>query len=173
MMKRLFALLLIAALAISFTACAGSNSSSDPTTATRQDKYYAQHGFFGLQEYLVDYGLVAYVDLSKYDPASTNEPTADAERRTAVDYSLIGASNGVRFTLNGSAFIDLYDFSNADSNPLAQKTLADINDDGKITIIEGLDELTGVISKSGKYVVLYNAKKSFDYNDIIDALKKW
>lgn len=181
-MKKVFAILLIAALMFSLTGCFGSSKSSNETPELHPQKlsYYTAQGFYGLQLYMVDYELVPYVDLAKYAPATVDEkgatkdePAADetSGTRTAVYYDLLGADYGIRFMLSSSAFVEFYDFGNADSD-LAKKTLADIKDDGKISIEGSPDELTGVISKSGKYVALYNEKKSFDYSKIKEALEK-
>ena len=34
-------------------------------------------------------------------------------------------------------------------------------------------EMTGVISESGKYVILYNASQSYEYEKITEVLKNW
>ena len=175
-MKKLFALVLIAVLMLSLTGCFGKSgsSSTEPTTPPPALSTYTKD-FFGLQQYLVDYGYVASVDLSKYNPASNDEPAADATsgNRTAVYYDLLGADNGIRFVVGGTVFIEIYDFSSAD-NDTAKKVLADLKANGKVTVAEGLDELTGVISKSGKYVILYNAKNAYDgYSEITKVLENW
>lgn len=175
MMKKVLAILMIAVLAISLTGCFGksSSSSTEPTTAPKELSYYTGNGFFGLQQYLVDHGFVTDVDLSKYDPASTNEPADTTGARSAVYYDLVGANNGVRLYLAGGAFVELYDFSNPD-NDTAKQFLADIKkNDGKITVEGNPDEVTCVISASGKIVMLYNPKKSYEYDKIIEALKNW
>lgn len=174
-MKKAFAILLIAALMFTLTGCFGKSSSSsdEPTSPPPSIDTYTKD-YFGLQQYLVDYGLVPKVDLSKYNPATPNEPASDevSGDRTRVYYDLLGADRGIRFTLNGTAFIEIYDFTNADSD-LAKKTLADIKDDGKITVVEDMDEMTGVISKSGNFVILYNAKNSYEYDTITKVLENW
>ena len=74
--------------------------------------------------------------------------------------------------MSGTAFIEFYDFSKADSST-AKEVIADIKDDGKFTVIEGYNELTGVFSKSGKFLAVYNEKNGYDYAKITDELENW
>ena len=195
--KIMVALLLTAVMTVSLTGCFGTanNNSDTPATEAPDISTYPKD-FIGLQQYLIDQALVPYADLtglrkaadaatpgeatpsdaSKAAEAATQAATeATSAARTELYYDLIGADDGIRYTVSGNIFVELYDFSkskNADSK--AKATLADIKDDGKFTPIEGLDELTGVISKSGSYVVLYNAKNGYDgYEKIAKALESW
>lgn len=174
-MKKLFAVLLIAALMFSLTGCFGApnNSSSDVTVTPHELDYYTKD-FYGLQLYLVDHSLIPYVDLANYKPATNGEPATDADSgvRTRVFYDLLGADNGIRYTVSGNVIIEIYDFSSA-SSELAKKSLADIKDDGKITVEGSSVQMTGVISQSGKYVILYNANHDYEYSKITDVLKNW
>lgn len=170
-MKKILAILLTAVLLMALAGCAQSSTKETPTTVQHELSYYTKD-FLGLQEYLVDYSLVSYVDMAKVK-AGTLEATSDeASVRTKVYYELLGADDGIRLALGNGAFVELYDFSKADSAE-AKAFLADIKEDGKYTVAEDLDELTGVISKSGKYVILYNEKNSAEYEKITKVLENW
>lgn len=174
-MKRFFAILLLAALTLSLTGCFGKSNSSaeEPSSEPPALSTYAKD-YFGLQQYLVDYGLVPEVDLKKYNPATPNEPAEDESSgvRTKVYYDLVGADRGIRFNLNGAAFIEIYEYTNAD-NALAKQILADLKAEKKITVEGNPDELTGKVSKSGNFVILYNEKNSYDYDEITKVLENW
>ena len=171
-MKRIITILLIAVLAVSLTGCFGSQNTDTRVPSTEPISSYNKN-FFGLQKYLVEHCLVPDVDLSKYDPASTNEPDGTSAVRTAIYYDLLGADNGVRFYLSSDVCVDLLDFTNAD-NDTATAFLAEIGkNDGKVTVPGNPDEMTCVVSGSGKIVMMYNAKKSADFTDILEALKSW
>ena len=170
-MKKILAILMIAALLMALAGCAQSSTAQTPTTVQHELSYYSKD-FLGLQEYLVDYNLVGYVDMSLYKATSNEVAPTESAIRTSVYYELIGADDGVRFLISGSAFVELYDFSNATS-ATAKAFLADLKEDGKYIVAEDLNELTGAISKSGKYVILYNEKESAEYENITKVLENW
>ena len=160
-MKKLLAILMIGLLMFSLTGCfgMGSTASTAPTGPTEEateplgQEAYTQD-FKGLQQYLIDRQLIA------------------ESGKTEVYYDILGADNGARYALSNTAFIELYDYTKA-SNDTARAILADIKDDGKFYAIEGYDELTGVISKSGKYVAVYNTKNGYEYEKITGELENW
>lgn len=164
-MKRLFAILLAAALMLALTACGGSsNQIKDATTDEEAEnispKDY-EKDFDGLQDYLLDKGYIFGRD------GNGNSLTSD------VYYDIIGANDGIRYYFtDGRTFVELYDFS-GEQNDTAKEVLEDIEDDGKFYAIEGLDELTAVISDSGKYVIAYNENNKYDYKQITDELENW
>ena len=165
-MKKLLAILMIVLLMLSLTGCFGigttttastSSATSDeptaePTEPLKQEAYV--QSFKGLQQYLIDRELIS------------------KDQKSDVYYDILGAADGARYMLSNTAFIELYDFTDASSDT-AKAVLADIKDDGKFYAIEGYSELTGVISKSGKYVAVYNDKNGYEYNKITDELDKW
>ena len=158
-MKKLLAILMIGALMLSLTGCFGMGGSSTaaeptetPTEPLGQEAY--EQSFKGLQQYLIDRQLIS------------------SETKSELYYDLLGASDGARYVLTSSAFVELYDFTDAD-NDTAATVLADIKDDGKFYAVEGYDELTGVIAKSGKYVAVYNAKNGYEYEKITKELENW
>lgn len=181
-MKKIVTVLLIAVLMLSLTGCfgTGSNTATEAGTEPLSADAYVKD-FRGLQQYLIDHSLVPSVKLATEatsDSATTAATTAttateSSDPRTPLYYDLLGADNGIRYNLSTTAFIEIYDFSSA-NNDTAKAILADIADDGKFTVIEDLDELTGVISKSGKFVIAYNASNSYDgYEEITKVLENW
>lgn len=176
-MKKIIAILMAVVLVLSLAACTGSKSDDTPTTVKHELDYYS-NDFYGLQLYLVDYGLVPYVDLAKFKPSTASDATpAEADTtgvRTALYYDEVGAVDGVRFLLTADAFIEVYDFTGA-TGAKAKATLDAIKKDGKITVVEGMDPLNGKISKGGSFVILYNEKNDYEYDEILKVLDlgKW
>ena len=177
-MKKIVTVLLIAVVMLSLTGCFGtgttSTSTETPTEAPALETYTKD--LRGLQQYFIDHSLVPYVKLTSASAtpseAATEAATESSDPRTAVYYDLLGANYGVRYYLSAVAYVELYDFTGA-NNATAQSILADIKDDGKFTLVDGLDELTGVISASGNYVIVYNAKNEYSYDDITKVLENW
>ena len=173
-MKKIFAIVLAAVMMFSLTGCFGmggtTTTSNEPATEAPALSSYSKD-FTGLQQYLIDHAFISYAKL----PSTADEATTATEAsssRSVVYYELLGADDGARYLLSGNAFIEFYDFTNAD-NDTAKSVLSDIKEDGKLTLIEGFDELTGVLSKSGKYLALYNTKNGYDYDKITAELENW
>ena len=172
-MKKLFAILLAAAMMFALTGCFGGSSyqvknatSDEEAEAIKASDY--KKDFDGLQQYLLDKG---YVYNYIYNESDEKNPKKEMTGEVYAD--VIGAKKGIRYYFtDNKTFIEIYDFS-GEQNETAKKVLADIKDDGKFKVIEGGDELTGVISKSGKYVIIYNANNKFEYEKITDALENW
>lgn len=170
-MKKLLVILLAAAMILALTACGGSsyavrNATSDEEAEKISAADYKKD-FDGLEQYLLDKGYI----YSKMYSGDSDEKGVDL--KNDVYYDVIGATNGVRYYFtDNKTFIEIYDFSGK-QNDAAKKILADIDDDGKFQAVEGLDELTAVVSKSGKYVIAYNANNKFDYEKITDELENW
>ena len=165
-MKKVLAILLAAAMMLALTGCFGGttnaiqNATSDEEAkAVKADDFTKD--FDGLQDYLLTKGYIYSADGN------------GTSLKTEVYYDVIGANDGVRYYfVDGKTFIEIYDFS-GEQNETAKKVLADIEDDGKFKSIEAGDTLTGVISKSGKYVIVYNASNNYDYEKITDELENW
>ena len=154
-MKKIIAFILIAVMALSLTGCYGlTGSSAQEETYDPKEASAYEQSFDGLKQYLIEHSLVSKNNASE------------------VYYDILGADDGVRYILSNTAFIELYDFSKAD-NETAKTVLADVADDGKLTAIDGLDELSGVISNSGKYLALYKEKDSGKCSDITAELAEW
>ena len=142
-MKKMIALIAALALVLSLAACMGSNNSgstSDQAEAADVSTY--DKDFDGLQKYITD----------------RNSNAAKSE----LYYDILGADNGVRLVLNGNAYVEIYDFTNAD-NSIAESVLEDVKDDGKFTPMADGAEMTGTITKSGNYVLAWDASRSYDY----------
>ena len=172
-MKKLLAILLAAATMFALTGCFGGssyqvkNATSDEEAAEISAKDYKKD-FDGLLQYLLDKG---YIYNYLYDDKNTEKPKQKMTSEVYAD--IIGADQGIRYYFpDGKTFIEIYDYSGK-QNDTAKKILADIKDDGKFRAIEAGDELTGVISKSGKYVIVYNAANKYEYDKITDELENW
>ena len=156
-MKKLIALLLIGLMTLALTGCFGTGQTAateDPDATEPLEASAYEQSFAGFKQYMIDHKYVA------------------ASSESELYYDLLGADNGARFLLSGNAFVELYDFTKAD-NSTAKAYLADMKDDGKFIAVEGLDELTAAFSKSGKYVMVYNAKNNYDYTTIVAELENW
>lgn len=164
-MKKFLAVLLAAALMFALAACGGSsNQIKDATTdqeAEDIDPKDYEKDFEGLQDYLLDKGYIYGRD--------GNGDSLTGE----IYYDILGANDGIRYYFtDGRTFVELYDFS-GEQNDTAKEVLKDIEDDGKFMAVEGLYELTAVISDSGKYVIAYNPNNKYDYDKITDELENW
>ena len=160
-MKRIIAILTAALMLLALTGCIGMPASDNSATADEAvanlntDKY--DKDFAGLQKFLTDAKVVT------------------ADNKAEIFYDILGANDGVRYVLNGNAFVELYDFSGK-QNDTAKTVLADIKDDGKFRAVEDGAELTGVITSSDKYVIAWDETRSYDYKKNIatdKVLKNW
>lgn len=170
-MKRMIAILLAAMMLIALTGCVGGASytvknatTDEEAKAVKAEKY--DKDFKGLQQYLLDKGYI-YSKMESSDGSSTES------LKSEVYYDIIGATDGIRYYFTDKkTFVELYDFSGKQDDT-AKEILADIGDDGKFKVFDSGDELTGVISKSGKYVIVYNESNKYDYAKITDELENW
>ena len=158
-MKKIIALIAAMALVLSLSACfmpnANNNSESTSDQANAADITSYDKDFDGLVKYINDRG-------SNYE-------------KMDIYYDLIGADNGVRIVLNKNAFVEVYDFSGASANTAkAQDILNAVRENGKFKPIEDGTELTAAITDSGKYVLAWDASRSFDYTGkvVTDELKE-
>ena len=157
-MKKIIALLAAVALVLSLSACFmpnANNSESTSDQAKAADITSYDKDFNGLVKYITDSG-------SNYE-------------KMDIYYDLLGADNGVRIVLNKNAFVEVYDFSGASANTAkAQEILNAVRENGKFKPIEDGAELTAAITDSGKYVLAWDASRSFDYTGkvVTDKLKE-
>lgn len=170
-MKKLFAFFtLICVFAALLSACAADplyrqNATEAETRAADQgaatlDQADYDRSFSGMQKYLIDLGLL-YDTTQKEKKVTTTKTIGE----------ILGASSGIRYTLNGSAFVEFYEYK--EKNEISEKIFSEIKKDGTFSIA-GLDKLTGVLSSSGKYLCVYNAAIKYDgYPAIIDAFEKF
>lgn len=164
-MKKILAILLSAMLMLALTACGGATNAIKDATTDEQAKAVKssdfEKDFQGLQDYLLTKGYI-------YSKDGNNNSL-----KSEIYFDVIGANDGIRYNfLDGRSFVEFYDFS-GEQNDTAKKVLEDIKDDGKFKAIDGLDELTAKISKSGKYIISYNANNKYDYDKITEALEEW
>lgn len=169
-MKKLLAIMLAAMMIFALTGCGGSSYSiKDATKDEVAQEIKAsdyKKDFDGLQQYLLDKGYI-------FGKLYSNDGKDSISLKSKVYYDIVGANNGIRYYFaNQNTFIEIYDFS-GEQNDTAKKILADIKDDGKFRAVDGLDELNAVISKSGKYVIVYDPALSYDYAKITDELENW
>lgn len=152
-MKKLIALIAALAMVLSLTACFGSSTGGVSTADEVKPLSSYSKDFDGLKQYLYDFnGMKRYED----EKSGTNTAVTD------IFYDIIGAVDGTRYVINSNAYVEIYDFTGADSDT-AKAILADIKDDGKFTPVEGGTEMTAVITDSGNYVLAWDATRSYDY----------
>lgn len=165
-MKKVISILLIAVFAaLMLTACGTdplydkSNSASSNETATEEtlavDVNDYNKDFKGMQKYLQDLTLIP----------------SEEDKQTELYADILGAEEAIRYTLNNSAFIEFYSYGKK-RNEIAQKVFDQVKTEGTFEIA-GLEPLTGVISESGNFMAVYNAKINFDYEKILKEFKKF
>ncbi len=154
-MKKLIALTMVLALALSLTGCfgMGNNSASTSDQAVAADVETYDKDFDGLVKYIKD----------------RNNSSSESE----LYYDILGAKNGKRVILNGNAYVEVYDFTGAD-NDTAAKIIAEVKENEKFSPMENGTAMTAAITKSGNYVLAWDATRSFDYakNAVTDELKE-
>lgn len=163
-MKKIIALIAAVALVLSLSACFmpnANNSDSSSEQANAADVTSYDKDFDGLVKYITDRG-------SNYE-------------KMDIYYDLLGADNGARIVLNKNAFVEVYDFSGVSSATAdsanaskAKDILNAVRENGKFKPIEDGAELTATITDSGKYVLAWDASRSFDYTGkvVTDELKE-
>ena len=150
-MKRIIALAAVLIMVLSLTACFGMPGNTNGSTADQAnaaDVSTYKKDFEGLQKYITD---------------RNNNST-----KQEILYNIVGASNGTRIILNGNSFVEIYDFGSTATKDSAdpekaQDILAAIKKDGKFRVMDGGTELTAVITKSGRYVISWDASRAYDY----------
>ena len=113
-MKKIIALVTALILVLSLAACGGNTGSSTADESAKADVSTYTKDFEGLQKYIAD--------------RNQNGTTAE------IYYDILGADNGVRYVLNGNAYVEIYDFSKAD-NATAKAILEDVKDDGVFVFV--------------------------------------
>jgi hypothetical protein len=171
-MKKIWILIAAAITAVSLTACGtGDISSSSKAASSKAASSQAASSqvssspkveassvpddLGGLQTYLTGNAEV------------TGKPTA-------MRGDIIGAKAGVRYLYghsgNNNITLELYEFDTASPNEKAQKTIADAKAGGKIDVLG--QSIDGVLSKSGKYLMIYKNTASDDAQKAYDAQVK-
>ena len=154
-MKKIIALIAVLALALSLAACGSNNNGSTADQANAADVSTYDKDFEGLQKYITD----------RNSNAAKNE----------LYYSIVGADNGVRIVLNGNSYVEIYDYSKA-NNDTAKAIIEDVMDDGKFSPMTDGVEMTGKLTKSGNYVLAWDATRSYDYDKKVvteELIENW
>ena len=153
-MKKMIALLAALVIMLSLTGCFGMGVNPGATADE------AEAG--DISSYDKDFdGLVKYIS----DSNASNE-------KQEIYYDIIGAKNGVRLIFNKNPYVEIYDFSNiadgtgsSEHPDTARAILQSVRDNGKFRPLENGVELTAVITDSGRYVVAWDATRSYDYDN--------
>lgn len=163
-MKKIIAILLCMLMVMSFAGCTiGNNASfkeeekktqkSDKKTETAEKTYDVT--FDGLKKCLKDKGLI------KGDGKEVRE-------------EIIGAKKGLRYTVDDKNIVEIYEFNTSATPDEAVKLYDTISKDKVYSVLDGMSELKGAVSKSGKFVVLYpKDSKSDKYAKIVKELEKF
>lgn len=167
-MKKIIAIITALVLVLSLTACMGGGAQTSGSSSDQAKP---------VSEYTKDFdGLKKYI-------ADRNTGGSEAD----VFYTVLGADNGKRYILNGNAYVEIYDFSSTKGGATADQAAEnqaqkakDAEDffsrieDGKIRLFENSTLMTAVITNSGKYVLLWDETRGYDYSGSVatDELKK-
>lgn len=164
-MRKIALIILAAVLMLALAACGtdplynNTGSATADEAATEEtaaaDKAAYDDSFEGMQQYLQDLKLISSKDTDRQETFA----------------EVVGAENGVRYSLSSSAFIEFYEYTDT-SKELAKEVLDQVKKDGTFEIA-GLDPLTAVISHSGRYMAVYNDKLSYEYQNIISEFEQW
>lgn len=163
----IFLTLIIVFSAFSLTACGNDplyKSASADEAATEGEKNVDindfEKTFDGMQDYLIKCKLLPEAD-------KKNNPKSE------MYAGIIGAKQGVRYTLNSSAFIEFYEYDAENTNATADQVKSQLDKDGTFKVAEELETLTGVFSNSGKFLAVYNSSIKYDYDKILEEFKKF
>ncbi|MBR2714957.1 MAG: hypothetical protein IKB73_01975 [Ruminococcus sp.] len=164
-MKRLVALLLCILVMISISACTmgtdgtqlnKDTSATEETKAPEVDITKYKKDFDSMQKYLIKMELLS----DKKDA------------KTVMQADIIGAKTGVRYKLDTTNFVEFYELDTKATPDEGQK-LYDAISSGKTYKVLGVEELEGVVSGSGKYLMLYPVTSSYDYSNLEKEFKKF
>ncbi len=164
-MKRLVAILLSILVVVSLSACTmgtdgtklnGNTEATDATQAPQADIDKYSKDFDGMQEYLKELELIS----SKKDD------------KTVMQADLIGAKQGVRYKVDATNSVEFYEFDITATSDEAKNVLGAFKNSENYKVL-GLEDVKGVVSSSGKYVMLYSATSAYDYSKIEEEFKKF
>lgn len=165
-MKKIVSILLIAVFAaLILTACGADPLYNNGNTATADEATEAQITV-NIDEFTKDFeGLQAYLLACELIWNDEKHPT------TELFAEILGAEKATRYMLNGNAFIEFYSYG-SEKNEIAQTVFESVKK-GEPIEIAGLEPLTGVISDSGNFLAVYDAKQNYDYDKILNGFKKF
>ena len=144
------------------TASADEAATEDSKTVDIND---FEKTFDGMQKYLIACKLLP-------DPDS-KENAKKGDLKSDMYAGIIGAKQGVRYTLSSSAFIEFYEYDTENNNATADQVTAQLNKDGTFKVAEELETLTGKFSDSGNFLAVYNSTIKYDYDKILEEFKKF
>ena len=177
-MKKFVALFIVLIFAFSFVGCGedalvASNTKETETVAETK------------VEQAIDYSKYpkTYEGLIKCLRDNELVPT-DKNAVSAMRASILGAKKGNRYTVSSSVFVELYEYpvykatdKLTDNQKQLLKTAKQVKDQitknkGTFHVVEGLEELKGVYSKSGRFLLVYNPAISYDKYETIENIVK-
>lgn len=164
-MKKLLAILLLIMVVVSVSACTigtdgtklGTDANAtEATEAPKADITKFEDNLDGMVKYLQELELISKKDADK----------------TVTQADLIGAKSGVRFKLDSANFVEFYEFDTTATPDEAQKVI-DAFSNNEIYKVLGIEDVKGVVSGSGKLVMLYPASSTYDYSKIKEEFVKF
>lgn len=147
-MKKLLLLVVVLALAISFSACqigAGdlgvvssspSEAESSSIPSEPEPSEYAKN---------IE-GLIAKLSYHGY---------VNADEKTAMTANIIGADTGYRFP-SGKGAIEVYEYSTENLGDIAKRCMEEVKTTGKLTVLENVNSVNAMLSNNEKYLLIYN-----------------
>lgn len=164
-MKRLIAILLAVMVLVSLSACTvgtdGTKLGVDPTAteetqAPKADINSYDKTLDGMTEYFKEMELISKKEADK----------------TVMQAEMIGAKNGVRFKVDATNFVEFYEIDTTATPDEAEK-LIDAFENNENYKVLGIEDVKGVVSGSGKFVMLYSATSTYDYSKIKNEFVKF
>ncbi|MCQ2514594.1 MAG: hypothetical protein MJ089_05865 [Ruminococcus sp.] len=162
-MKKIIALLLLVCCMAAVSAGCGYTDALDKVNGTSSVEETTQGDETPstkdeVNEDTVDYddnidGLISYFIDKKY--------MAESSAKTEMDYSLVGAEIGYKFTVNKSVTIELYEYDTKNLNATAKEIINSVKEVGTFTILD-LAPVKAYISNNGKYMMIYSDKSIND-----------
>lgn len=172
-MKKIWILIAAAAVTVTLTACGtGDISSSSKATSSKAASSQAASSQAASSQQKVQESSVSddLGGLQAYLVGNAEVTGTPATMRG----DMIGAKSGVRYLYghsgNNNITLELYEFDTANPSEKAQKTIADAKASGKIDVLG--QSVDGVLSKSGKYLMIYKNTASDDTQKAYDAQVK-
>ncbi len=162
-MKRFLALLLCVLTIVSLSACTMgtdlskmNQTSSEATEAEKVDINKYDKDFDGMQEYLIE--------LKLFNGKKDNKSETQAD--------IIGAKQGVRYRIDATNIVEFYEFDITATPDEAENVLSAFKNGDTYNVL-GIEDVKGVVSNSGKYVMLYPATSTYDYSKIEEEFVKF
>lgn len=161
MKRAIITFLCVGLVAIMMVGCGykdalASNSSTSATTETKSTNDEANEKKVSDADYKDNFdGLCSYfADLGYID---TKDGKIDDSKAVVMDYALIGATAGKKFTtqyVGNQVLIELYAYDTNKLNDEAKKVIESVKKDGTFTILD-LPAVKATLSDNGKYLMIY------------------